>query len=82
MPSVRLTSLEAAAGEIALSAAASGSVRTEPTIISLIPPGPKAEGLARKMPSIACGNVTPVVADHSRDIDIKVSLRRTRRAAC
>ena len=31
------------------------------------------------MPTIACGKVTPVVADHSREIDINVSLRRTRR---
>ena len=31
------------------------------------------------MPIIACGKVTPVVADHSREIDINVSLRRTRR---
>ncbi len=82
MPSVRLTSFEAAAGEIALSAVASGSVRIEPTIISLMPPGPKAVGLARKMPTIACGSVTPVVADHPREIDINVSLRRTSRTAC
>ena len=47
MPSVRLNSFDAAVGEIALSAAASGSVRMEPTIISLMPARPKAVGFAR-----------------------------------
>lgn len=47
IPSVRLISFDASAGEVALSAAVSGSVRTEPTIISLMPPGPKAVGFAR-----------------------------------
>jgi hypothetical protein len=31
------------------------------------------------MPSIVCASVAPVRADHSREIDIKVSLRRTAR---
>ena len=47
MPSVRLTSFDAAVGEMALSVAASGIVRMEPTIISLMPARPKAVGFAR-----------------------------------
>ena len=47
IPRTRLISLAASAADVDFNAAASGSVNTEPTIISLMPPGPKAPGFAR-----------------------------------